>query len=141
MCNLCSHKCNYCNAFITLSGIADESKPFGGILLGSAIKTFVMFAGEYDFSNMRFSSSKVKTNDGTGSITDVETLNYRANPPKLTFNHKAEVILGQLIFAAFVFMFPVVVMNLLNAFAIGDIQVKIFSGLQRISLQISSPCV
>ena len=92
-----------------------------------------MFAGEYDFSNMRFSSSP-------SGETDVETLNNRANPPDLTFNHKAEVILGQLIFAAFVFMFPVVVMNLLNAFAIGDIQVKIFSGLQRISLQISSPC-
>ena len=133
MCNLCSHKCKYCNAFTTFSAIADESQPFGGNLLGSAFKTFVMFAGEYDFSNMRFSSSP--------NLTDVKTLNNRADPPNLTFNHKAEVILGQLIFAAFVFMFPVVVMNLLNAFAIGDIQVKIFSGLQRISLQISSPCV
>ena len=143
MCNLCSHKCKYCNAFTTFSAIADESQPFGGNMLGSAFKTFVMFAGEYDFGEMRFSSSSKTTKEGTWSrsITDVETLNDRANPPNLTYNHKAEVILGQLIFAAFVFLFAVVVMNLLNAFAIGDIQVKIFSGLQRISLQISSPCV
>ena len=95
-------------------------------MLGSAFKTFVMFAGEYDFGEMRFSSSSKTTKEGTWnrSITDVETLNDRANPPNLTYNHKAEVILGQLIFAAFVFLFAVVVMNLLNAFAIGDIQVR-----------------
>ena len=95
-------------------------------MLGSALKTFVMFSGEYDFGAMRFSSSKDTSNEGTWtrSITDVETLNNRANPPNLTYNHKAEVILGQLIFAAFVFLFAVVVMNLLNAFAIGDIQVR-----------------
>merc|ERR1712038_1169391 len=83
-----------------------------------------MFTGEYDFGEMRFSSSKKTTREGTWnrSITDVETLNDRANPPNLTYNHKAEVILGQLIFVAFVFLFAVVVMNLLNAFAIGDIQ-------------------
>ena len=95
-------------------------------MLGSALKTFVMFAGEYDFGEMRFSSSNKTTKEGTWnrSITDVETLNGRANPPNLTYNHKAEVILGSLIFAAFVFLFAVVVMNLLNAFAIGDNQVK-----------------
>ena len=112
--------------------------------MGSAFKTFVMFAGEYDFGEMRFSSSKKTTEEGTWnrSITDVETLNDRANATSnLTYNHKAEVMLGQLIFVAFVFMFAVVVMNLLNAFAIGDIQVKMFSGLQRRSLLISSPCV
>ena len=126
--------------------------------MGSAIKTFVMFAGEYDFGTQRFSSSNKTTSDylSTGSwerlITDVETLNTPISTDnfttdnstiyeKVTYNHKAEVILGQLIFAAFVFLFAVVVMNLLNAFAIGDIQVKMFSGLQRRSLLISSPCV
>ena len=108
--------------------------------MGSAIKTFVMFAGEYDFGTQRFSSSNKTTSDylSTGSyerlITDVETLNTPTNSTtyaEVTYNHKAEVILGQLIFAAFVFLFAVVVMNLLNAFAIGDIQVKQFSGLQR----------
>ena len=116
--------------------------------MGSAIKTFVMFAGEYDFGTQRFSSSNKTTSDylSTGSwerlITDVETLNTPISTDnfttdnstiyeKVTYNHKAEVILGQLIFAAFVFLFAVVVMNLLNAFAIGDIQVKQFSGLQR----------
>ena len=95
-------------------------------MLGSALKTFVMFTGEYDFGAMRFSSSPKMTKEGSWDrpISDVETLNNRANPPNLTYNHKAEVILGSLIFAAFVFLFAVVVMNLLNAFAIGDIQVK-----------------
>ena len=143
MCNLCSHKCKYCNTFTTLSAIADESQPFGGTFLGSAFKTFVMFAGEYDFSNMHFSSSPNTTWDGSWHrpISDIETLNSPISEPTQTYNHKAEVMLGQLIFAAFVFMFAVVVMNLLNAFAIGDIQVKTFLGLQRRSLQISSPCV
>ena len=105
-----------------------------------------MFAGEYDFGTQRFSSSNKTTDDylSTGSyerlITDVETLNTPTNSTtyaEVTYNHKAEVILGQLIFATFVFLFAVVVMNLLNAFAIGDIQVKQFSGLHRRSLQIS----
>ena len=126
--------------------------------MGSAIKTFVMFAGEYDFGTQRFSSSKKTTDDyrSTGTyhrlITDVETLNtpistdnsttYNSTTnEEVTYNHKAEVILGQLIFATFVFLFAVVVMNLLNAFAIGDIQVKQFSGLHRRSLQISGPLV
>ena len=62
-------------------------------MLGSAFKTFVMFAGEYDFGEMRFSSSPKMTKDGSWDrpISDVETLNDKANevdPPKLTYNHK-----------------------------------------------------
>ena len=102
--------------------------PFGGNLLGSVFKAFVMFTGEYDFGSMRFTSSNNtskggKCGDGEWDRLekDFEVL-YSHNA---TYHQKAEILLGQLIFVAFVFLFAVVVMNLLNAFAIGDIQVKI----------------
>ena len=126
------------------SGIADENQPYGGSLAGSVFKAFVMFSGEYDFGAMRFTSSNKTTIDytsatssmqftssngnmsGTGRrlTTDVETLADIDHT--ITSHQKAEIMLGQLVFVAFVFLFPIVVMNLLNAFAIGDIQVNIF---------------
>ena len=101
--------------------------PFGGNLLGSVFKAFVMFTGEYDFGSMRFTSLSNTTKGGKCGdgewdypIRDFEVL-YSNDA---TYHQKAEILLGQLIFVAFVFLFAVVVMNLLNAFAIGDIQVK-----------------
>ena len=98
-------------------------------MLGSVFKAFIMFTGEYDFGSMRFTSSKDTTKGGKCGqeewdrpATDIEVL-YNSDS---TYHQKAEILLGQLIFVAFVFLFSVVVMNLLNAFAIGDIQVKIF---------------
>ena len=41
------------------------------------------------------------------------------------YNVKFEQVLGKIILLAFVFLFAIVQMNLLNAVAIGDIQVKI----------------
>ena len=123
------------------SGIADENQPYGGSLAGSVFKAFAMFSGEYDFGAMRFTSSNETILDGSsiqftssnGEImngkgrklkTDVEVL---ANTDHTRTHHqKVEIMLGQLIFVAFIFLFPIVVMNLLNAFAIGDIQVNIF---------------
>ena len=124
------------------SGIADENQPYGGSLAGSAFKAFAMFGGEYDFDAMRFTSSNETIMDGSSIVnvtsfngkfmngtgrrlkTDVETL---ADTDHTRTSHQiAEIMLGQLIFVAFVFLFPIVVMNLLNAFAIGDIQVNIF---------------
>ena len=124
------------------SGIADENQPYGGSLAGSAFKAFAMFSGEYDFDAMRFTSSNETIMDGSSIVnvtsfngkfmngtgrrlkTDVETL---ADTDHTRTSHQiAEIMLGQLIFVAFVFLFPIVVMNLLNAFAIGDIQVNIF---------------
>ena len=114
-------------------------------MAGSVFKAFVMFSGEYDFGAMRFTSSNKTTIDFTsatssmeftssnGTImngkgrrltTDVETLADIDHT--ITSHQKAEIMLGQLVFVAFVFLFPIVVMNLLNAFAIGDIQVNIF---------------
>ena len=107
--------------------------PFGGNLLGSFVKAFVMLTGEYDFGTMRFTSSKSKTDGGKfGNETDwgkwdrLATDNEVLHDNDSTYNQEAEILLGQLIFVAFVFLFAVVVMNLLNAFAIGDIQVKLF---------------
>ena len=124
------------------SGIADENQPYGGSVAGSVFKAFAMFSGEYDFDNLRFTSSNETITDGSSIInvtsfngkfmngtgrrlkTDVETL---ADTDHTRTSHQiAEIMLGQLIFVAFVFLFPIVVMNLLNAFAIGDIQVNIF---------------
>ena len=114
----------------------------GGSLAGSAFKAFAMFGGEHDFDAMRFTSSNETIMDGSSIInvtsfngkfmngtgrrlkTDVEVLANTDNTR--THHQKVEIMLGQLIFVAFIFLFPIVVMNLLNAFAIGDIQVNIF---------------
>ena len=63
------------------------------------IKTIAMFVGELNFTDLKFDPQK---EDKTG----------------------LQKAFGQVIFAAFVFIFVVVVMNLLNAVAIGDIQVS-----------------
>ena len=39
-------------------------------------------------------------------------------------NMKASDVLSKLILVVFIFLFVIVMMNVLNAFAIGDIQVK-----------------
>ena len=72
-----------------------SSEPaFAKHFFGSIIKTFVMFVGEMEYGNIHFSEKS-----------------------------KLELALGQFVFLVFVFMFVVVFMNLLNAIAIGDIQV------------------
>ena len=70
------------------------TEPFAKHFFGSIIKTFVMFVGEMEYGNIHFSEES-----------------------------KIELALGQFVFLVFVFMFVVVFMNLLNAIAIGDIQV------------------
>ena len=66
-----------------------------------------MFTGEYNFRDLR--------------EEDFELLGDNS---KVSSHAKTQIVLAQIIFVAFVFLFAVVVMNLLNAFAIGDIQVK-----------------
>ena len=73
------------------------TEPFAKHFFGSIIKTFVMFVGEMEYGDIHFSQ------------TDEQS--------------KLELALGQFVFLVFVFMFVVVFMNLLNAIAIGDIQV------------------
>ena len=75
-----------------------------------------MSTGEYNFGDRRFSNTLV---NGKNDTSDTEVLDADVSHHK-----KTQIILAQIIFAAFVFVFAVVVMNLLNAFAIGDIEVK-----------------
>ena len=75
-----------------------------------------MFTGEYNFGDRRFSNALVDEDKDT---SDVEVLGS-----DVSYHTKTQIVLAQIIFVAFVFLFAVVVMNLLNAFAIGDIQVK-----------------
>ena len=90
-----------------IAAIATEKKPFGGMLFSSWLQTFLMFTGEYNFRDLR--------------EEDFELLGDNS---KVSSHAKTQIVLAQIIFVAFVFLFAVVVMNLLNAFAIGDIQVK-----------------
>ena len=77
-----------------------NTEPFAKHFFGSIIKTFVMFVGEMEYGDIHFSSPELNTGLA-----------------------KLELALGQFVFLVFVFMFVVVFMNLLNAIAIGDIQV------------------
>ena len=84
-----------------------------------------MFTGEYNFGDRRFSNVKVDKNS-TEDTSDVKVLSS-----DVSYHTKTQIVLAQIIFVAFVFLFAVVVMNLLNAFAIGDIQVSIMSKTNR----------
>ena len=70
-----------------------------------------MALGEMEFSDLRYANGTEQVtfpvNEKGERIRDLE----------------AEIYLGRMIFMAFAFLFGVVVMNLLNAIAIGDIQV------------------
>ena len=69
-----------------------------------------MFAGEYNFRVWY------------GRDVDVKVL--QKSMDESPYHAKAQIVLAQIMSVAFVFLFGVVVMNLLNAFAIGDIQVR-----------------
>ena len=69
-----------------------------------------MSIGEMEYTDLRYAEGNKTINfklDGKGE--PIKSLEW-------------EVYLGRLIFLAFAFLFVVVVMNLLNAIAIGDIQ-------------------
>ena len=81
-----------------------------------------MSTGEYNFGSLRFSNTLISNTNNTykkNYTSDAEVLGADVSHHK-----KTQIILAQIIFVAFVFIFAVVVMNLLNAFAIGDIKVK-----------------
>ena len=74
--------------------MATKDEPFSNGWLDALVKTFVMFIGELEFGDLTYGG-----------------------------NSFAARSIGKLIALAFAFLFAVVVMNLLNAVAIGDIQV------------------
>ena len=80
----------------------DEPQKFAKNLISAFVKTVIMGVGEIN-ADLDF--------------TDKDE--YESN-----FNVKFEQFLGKIILLAFVFLFAIVLMNLLNAVAIGDIQVK-----------------
>ena len=75
--------------------MATKGEPFSKGWLDALVKTFDMFIGELNFGDLTYGGKK----------------------------YGAARYIGKLLALAFAFLFGVVVMNLLNAVAIGDIQV------------------
>ena len=89
-------------------------KEFSGDFFGALVRTFVMFTGEVEHNDFEW---KLKTR---------EDYHHPTNEPKEGFKRLlAGIFFGKSILFAFAFLFVVVVMNLLNADAIGDIEVII----------------
>ena len=99
---------NLNNFFITVLN-NNESDLFSQFFFETMTKTLVMFVGEMEFGNFNFTVHGNTNNGDYGKNWDGAS--------------KAEVALGQVIFMLFVFLFVIVFMNILNAIAIGDIEV------------------
>ena len=112
--------------------MSSKDGPYARNLIDALVKTFVMFIGEIDelsfadLSNYTIRNPKqniVYLNDTNVTYnvafgSDVE-VDWDIVPDSI----KVQIVLGQLVFIAFVFLFVIVILNLLNAVAIGDIQV------------------
>ena len=94
----------------------DAEEPFAEVLVGALLKTFSIFIGEVNYDDF------VKTMD-VNLTTAAKNVSWNAINSRESL--KTKLALGQLILTAFVFLFAVVLMNLLNAIAIGDIQVNV----------------
>ena len=68
-----------------------------------------MSIGEMEYTDLRYAEGN-------------KTINFKLDGKEPIKSLEWEVYFGRLIFLAFAFLFVVVVMNLLNAIAIGDIQ-------------------
>ena len=98
-------------------GEGDQKEgPFAKYLFGTIMKTFTLFIGELNYDDVvkTFGVDLNKANE-TGSFWSKDQSTREAL--------KMELALGQLIFIVFVFLFVIVVLNLLNGIAISDIQV------------------
>ena len=112
--------------------MTSKDSPYARNLIDALVKTFVMFIGEIDelsfadLSNYTIRNPKpnivyLSDTNVTYNVTfgsDVEVV-----WDKVPYSIKVQIVLGQLVFIAFVFLFVIVILNLLNAVAIGDIQV------------------
>ena len=78
--------------------------PYAKNLFGSFVSTFVWSVGEVE----NFDFAEAQKNDNMD----------------ITYHTKAEDGLSKFILLIFIFLFVIVMMNVLNAFAIGDIQVN-----------------
>ena len=89
-----------------------EEGPFAKNLFGSFVRTFVWSVGEVE--NFDF-APEAQRKDNRSSLKDLD----------ITYHTKAEEGLSKFILLIFIFLFVIVMMNVLNAFAIGDIQVNL----------------
>ena len=88
------------------SDISSNKNPFARNLYGAFVKAIFWFIGE---------------------VEDKEWINNEEDgDEKINTALKTEDVLGKFILLMFIFLFVIVLMNLLNAIAIGDIQVCSF---------------
>ena len=98
---------NYqCTYFLAILSTKDGPKTFAKNFFGAWLRTMTMVLGEFQYINLRYGNME-------GEDRETET-------PE----QKWQIHLARLIFMGFVFVFPLVVINLLNAVAIGDVQVS-----------------
>ena len=79
---------------------------FAKNFFGAWLRTMTMVLGEFQYINLQYGNIE-------GEIGD-----------NLTPEQKWQIFMARLIFMGFVFVFPLVIINLLNAVAIGDVQVS-----------------
>ena len=92
---------------ICFSAIASRQQPFAENFFGALIRTITMALGEMGYTSLQY-----------GNMTD------NSNYQNLAPNEKAEIQLAWTIFLVFVFLFTLVLINLLNAIAFYDVQVR-----------------
>ena len=91
-----------------------KEDPYAKNLFGSFVRTFVWSVGE-DGGELFDFKPEAQKKDNMRSIMDLD----------ISYTTKAEGGLSKYILLIFIFLFLIVMMNVLNAFAIGDIQVNI----------------
>ena len=99
--------------------MAIKESPFAEYLFGAIMKTFTLFIGELNYDDVVEKFGVNLTNVLEDDLNRSFWSNEKASREAL----KMKLALGQLIFIVFVFLFVIVVLNLLNGIAISDIQV------------------
>ena len=106
--------------------MTSKDNPYARNLVDALVKTFIMFIGEVDdlsFADLSNYTTRepniVYLNDTKVAVGSDVKVDWEEVPLRV----KVQIVLGQLVFIAFVFLFVIVILNLLNAVAIGDIQV------------------
>ena len=92
--------------------IASEHEKFSKTYLDGIFRTIVMSFGEMEFLELFYANQTKNDNYFPRDKNENNILGL-----------EVEIYLARLIFIVFAFLFVIVVMNLLNAIAIGDIQV------------------
>ena len=122
-----NNKTHFRTCFFTV--IASKNEKFSKTYLDGIFRTIVMSFGEMEFLDQYY-ANQTKNDSGFPTGPDGRQI----------IGLEVEIYLARLIFMVFAFLFPIVVMNLLNAIAIGDIQVKYRStcmkAINKVKIQI-----